>query len=216
MLAVRACFSPRACVRMCEMRALSKQTLYAHVCVLTAHVRARQCSFIVFSYIYLCVFFYFVASVCVLAVRACFSPRACVRCVCVLPKLFMPACLLNTLARVGQYCFIIFISFVLIAVFLFYFVVSASVLPVCRCFPSACVCTCVCVCACCLYSVCPRACGLSVCLFFFCFYFIFVLFCCECLCARCACVLSVRVHLAHVVFVRACCLHSKLVCTRAC
>ena len=185
------------------MRALSKQTLHAHVCVLTVHVRARQCSFIVFSYIYLCVFFYFVASVCVLAVRACFSPRACVRCVCVMPNLFMSACLLNTLVRVGQYSFIIFISFVLIVVFLFYFVVSASVLPVCRCFPSACVCTCVC--ACCLYSVCPCACGLSVCLFFclFLFYFCFILLrvsmCSLCVCAVCprafstcvcACVLS--------------------------
>ena len=69
------------------VRAVSKQTVHGHVCVLTAHVRARQCSFIVvFLYFVLFMFFflyYFVASVCVLCVRASVHVlvHVCVKCV---------------------------------------------------------------------------------------------------------------------------------------
>ena len=68
-------------VRMKCVRAVSKQTVHGHVCVLTAHVRARQCSFIVvFLYFVLFMFFFILFRCeCLCAVRACFSPRACAR-----------------------------------------------------------------------------------------------------------------------------------------
>ena len=73
-LAVRACFSPRAFVRMCDMRAccLIKLCMPACACWLPAHVRARQCSFIV------CVFL--ISFYCFFLFR---WESLCTRCVCV-------------------------------------------------------------------------------------------------------------------------------------
>ena len=112
-LAVRACFSPRAFVRMCDMRAccLIKLCMPACACWLPAHVRARQCSFIVCVFLisFYC-FFYFVVNVSVLVMCAHFNPRPCVRmcdvCACCLSKLCMSAWVLNTRVRARQYSFI--------------------------------------------------------------------------------------------------------------
>ena len=74
---------------------LSKQARHARVCVLTACPRARAPMFFYcFFYYFILCFFYFVVSVCVLVLRACFSPRVCtcLRCACVLSELCMPAC----------------------------------------------------------------------------------------------------------------------------
>ena len=87
-LAVRACFSPRAFARMCDMRAccLIKLCMSACACWLTAHVRARQCSFIVCVFFNFILLFFFISlrmSLCSLCARASIHVRVyvCVMCV---------------------------------------------------------------------------------------------------------------------------------------
>ena len=186
--AVRACFSPRACARMCEVRAccLSKLWMATCACWLPTCARANVnfiLRFILFRY-----------KCCLCARCACVLQSTCVcvyvRCACVMSKLFMSALVLNTRvradcprARASMFFFLFLFCFCWILLR-----VSVCSLCVCAACPrafSTCVCVCVCVCACCLCSiqavlVCPRECWLPACVranvFTSCFYFCFVLF----------------------------------------
>ena len=144
---------------------LSKQTVNGHVCVLTAHVRARQCQFILrFPFIL------FHCKCCLCARCACVLQSTCVcvyvRCACVLSKLFMSALVLNTRvradcprARASMFFFLFLFCFCWILLR-----VSVCSLCVCAACPrafSTCVCVCVCVCVC-LLSVLYTGCtGMS-------------------------------------------------------
>ena len=152
-LCVRASVHVRVCVCAMCVRACVLSKLFMSVCVRNTRVRARQYSFIIcISFVLIVVFlFYFVASACVLPVRAC-CPSTCVYvCACILSVLCMPACVRTVRVHAHQ-CFFLFL-------FCFCSRVSVCSLCVCAVCPPA-FSTYVGVRACCLcyILVCPRAC----------------------------------------------------------
>ena len=229
-LAVRACFSPRACVRMCDLRAccLSKLGMPACACWLRAHVRARQCSFIVFFY-YSILCFFFISlrvSVCSLCVRASVHVRVNVfaMCVCAVWALHARVAVCAEYPRARSLISFYYLLF-------FYFdccvLVLFSFLFRCECLCAICACVIlvrvrVYACVRVLSVLCMPACVMTVrvrarqCSFII---FVFVLFCFRFILLWVS-VFSLYVRAAcprvFSTCVLACCLLSILVCPRAC
>ena len=117
-LCVRASVHVRVCVCAMCVRACVLSKLFMSACVRNTRVRARQYSFIIcISFVLIVVFlFYFVASACVLPVRAC-CPSTCVYvCACILSVLCMPACVRTVRVHAHQCSFFIFVLFLFASV----------------------------------------------------------------------------------------------------